>query len=93
MGAVLQELLQAFRHERDVRRVARALAPFPLLQLSRSDYEAAARIHRACASAGIAASTIDCQIAAACVENRCRLLTADADFERIAEVCDLVLLR
>jgi predicted nucleic acid-binding protein len=93
LGVVLQEVLQAFRHARDVRRVARALAPFPRLQLSRSDYEAASALHRTCAASGIAASTIDCQIAAAAIENRCKLLTADADFERMAEVSTLALLR
>jgi predicted nucleic acid-binding protein len=89
LGVILQETLQAFRAELDFRRAMKALAAFPLLQLSRADYVEGARIHRSCAARGIAVSTIDCQIAAAGVINRCALLTTDADFSRIADACPL----
>jgi len=93
LGVILQETLQAFRRELDFRRAAKALAVFPLLQLSRADYVEGARIHRLCAGRGIVASTTDCQIAAASVTNGCALLTTDLDFSRIAEVCRLKILR
>lgn len=98
IGVVLQETLQAFRSERDHDRAKRALAAFPLLRLSRADYEAAAELHRACAAEGLDATAIDCptaidcQIAAAALNNKCKLLTADADFRRIAAIRDLDLL-
>ena len=93
LGVVLQEILQAFRSERDLLRAADALAPFPLLQLSRSDYVEAARVYQCCRSAGIAASTTDCQIAAAAATNRCGLLSTDDDFRRIAQAYPLEVVR
>lgn len=84
IGLVLQEVLQAFRSDATFRRVARQLAAFPLLQLDRAHYVAAANLRRACAAAGIAASTADCQIAAAAIEHRCVLFTLDRDFAAIA---------
>lgn len=84
VGVVLQETLQGFREESAFRRVAKALEPFSLLPLSRADHERAARLHRVCAGAGIAASTTDCLIASAAISHRHALLTADGDFVRIA---------
>lgn len=92
VGIVVQELLQGFRRDRDVTKVAKKLEAFPLLQLARDDYVAAANLHRACARRGIAASTTDCHIASAAIRHRCALLTLDADFERIAKVVPLRLL-
>lgn len=91
-GVILQEILQAFRSEADFKRITRYFAPFQLITLGRSDYIEAARLHRRCASIGVAATTIDCQIAIASIRNGCLLLTADKDFERIAKHCDLKLL-
>jgi predicted nucleic acid-binding protein len=86
---ILQEALQAFRSESVSRRVAGYLEPFPLLDITRTVCVRAARLHRKCASEGVAATTIDCQIAAAAIEHGCPLLTADRDFERIAAVSPL----
>ena len=85
MGLVLQEVLQAFRSETAFQRALGRLGALPLLQLSRADYVAAARLHRTCAARGVGASTADCQIAAAAIAYRCALLSTDADFRRIAE--------
>ena len=91
-GSILQEILQAFRSEATVERVERYLTPFPLLALDRATSIEGANLHRRCAAKGTSASTIDCQIAAAALLHQHALLSADADFERIARVCDLVLL-
>jgi predicted nucleic acid-binding protein len=93
LGVILQETLQAFRADLDFRRAMKALSAFPLLQLSRADYVEGAKIHRKCAARGVAASTVDCQIAAAGVTNGCAVLTTDGDFSRIAEICPLELVR
>ena len=91
IGIILQEILQAFRSDSTVKRVAQYLAPVPLLPLDRSDFVNAATLHRKCASKGIAASTVDCLIATAAINHQCVLLTADKDFARIAQHCKLKL--
>ncbi len=91
-GLVLQEVLQAFRPEASFRTIVKHFEPFPLLDLDRSDFVAAADLHRRCAAKGVSASTADCQIAMTAIRNECALLTTDRDFERIARVSDLMLL-
>ena len=88
-GLILQEILQAFRSHSMFRRVARRLEPFPLLDLERRDYIAAASLHRSCAARGVSVSTADCRIAIAAIRHDCLLLSADRDFERIARFSDL----
>ena len=83
-GSILQEVLQGFPSIERQRRLIEYLAPFPLLGLHRGDYVYAAEIRNKCRTKGIQISTIDAQIAAAAIDHRCRLLTADRDFERIA---------
>jgi len=84
IGLILQEVLQGFREDRPFQQVAARLEAFQLLELRRSEVLAAARLHRRCAAEGVSASTADCQIAAAAIRHDCWLLTADADFGRIA---------
>ena len=62
-----------------------------MVPLERSDYVAAAGLHRTCASAGVTASTVDCLIAAVCIREKMTLLTVDADFQRIARLSPLKL--
>lgn len=90
-GTILQEILQGFRGAVARRKVSEQLEAVPLLSLERSDFEAAAAIHRTCASKGIAASTVDCQIAQAAIRHGHLLLTADRDFEHIAKHASLKL--
>jgi predicted nucleic acid-binding protein len=92
IGLILQEVLQGFRGDAAFRKVEQRLEAFPLLKLDRTHYVAAARLRRACAAGGIAASTVDCQIAAAAIAHRCRLFTLDRDFEAIAGHTSLRLL-
>jgi hypothetical protein len=83
-GIILQEILQGFPSVERTRRLADHLAPFPLLGLHRGDYLYAAEIRNKCRAKGLAVSTVDAQIAAAAINHRCALLTADADFALIA---------
>jgi hypothetical protein len=83
-GLILQEILQAFRPDSLFRKVARHFEPFPLLELERRDFIAAAALHRSCAAKGVSVSTADCQIATAAIRHDCLLLTTDKDFQRIA---------
>ena len=91
-GLVLQEVLQGFRSPTAFRKVAAHLAAFPLLQLDRAHYVAAAKLRHTCAAAGVTATTADCQIAAAALEHRCALFTLDDDFAAIARCAPLRLL-
>jgi hypothetical protein len=86
IGSILQELLQGFPARDRSKRLAEYLAPFPLLALHRGDFIFAAEIRNRCRAKGLAVTTIDAQIAAASINHRCRLLTADRDFEQISNV-------
>jgi predicted nucleic acid-binding protein len=90
-GLILQEILQAFRSDSSFRQVARHLEPFPLLEIERRDYIAAASLHGKCASTGVSASTADCQIGVAAIRHDCLLLSADKEFERITRLSALKL--
>jgi len=90
-GLILQEILQAFRSDSSFHRVARHFEPFALLELERSDFIAAASLHRKCTARGVSVSTADCQIAQAAIRHDCLLLSADKDFERIARLSELKL--
>ena len=84
IGVVLQELLQGLPTDASFRNLKKHLEAFPLLSLERQDYVMAAALRRACRKDGIAATTIDCLIAAAAIRHKCVLLTTDRDFEHLA---------
>lgn len=92
IGVILQEVLQAFRHEKTFKKVLKEFDPLPLLAVNREDYVTAAKLHRRCAGKGISATTVDCLIASVTVSSGSYLLTADKDFTHIASVSDLRLL-
>lgn len=92
LGVIMQEVLQGVRDERLFSRIRKDLEAFPFIRLDRHDYVAAARLRLRCLSRGVQASTVDIQIAAACLQHDCALLTCDPDFTRIAECCGLRLL-
>lgn len=90
-GTILQETLQGFHGVDGLQRLERALTPFPIVSLDRRDYTLAATIWTTCRAHGVQAGTVEAQIAAATINHRCRLLTADADFRRIARHFPLAL--
>lgn len=92
IGNILQELLDGLRSARDFRRLQTLLEPFPLLPLERSTYVAAAELRQRCRTKGVQSSSIDCLIAAACIEHEFPLLTGDRDFAHIARHSDLLVL-
>lgn len=93
---IAQELLQGVRSPERFAIVwetvlsARMLDdPMPLAR-----FEYAAEIYRRCRESGhVVGSSHDCLIAACAIENKVPLLQRDYDFERIAEVAPLELLR
>ncbi|MDP6559474.1 MAG: PIN domain-containing protein [Candidatus Binatia bacterium] len=92
IGNILQELLDGMRSSKNCDRLLTLLDPFPLLELQRETYVAAARLKTLCRSKGIQAGTIDFLIAAACYEHGFPLLTSDRDFLNITKHSDLVTL-
>jgi len=82
---VLTEVLQGFRSDAGFRDAERQLRRLPQLQLSTDTFVDAAKLFRRLRRRGITVrGAVDCIIAAACIETGCRLLTLDADFDRIA---------
>jgi len=92
LGVILQEVLQGIRNPFDFDQLRQRLEAFPLLPLSRDDFIAAAELWNLCRSRGIQSTSVDCQIAAACLRHDCALLTSDQDFHCIAEYCPLQLI-
>lgn len=90
IGNILQELLDGLRSTKQFDRLIQLLEPFPLLELDRSTYIAAARLRTTCRMKGVLAGPIDFLIAAACCQYGYPLLTSDQDFSRIAKHCDLI---
>ena len=90
IGNILQELLDGLRSTKQFERLLGFLDPYPLLELNRETYVAAARLRSVCRSKGVNAGSADFLIAATCCQHGFPLLTADKDFARIARHCDLI---
>ena len=73
------------RREQDLRRLLRR---FHLLRFDAAvDFDAAARIYRACRRVGVTPrGMIDCMIASVARRHSATLLACDADLDRVAEV-------
>lgn len=82
---IVTEVLQGFRDDGDYRRAKWALdLQFFRPMVGREIALASARNYRRLRSKGISVrKTIDMLIATFCVENKCRLLHSDRDFDRI----------
>lgn len=92
IGHILQELLDGLKSTKQFDRLLTLLEPYPLLDVDRQTYVAAARLRAVCRAKGVNAGPIDFLIAAACCQHGFPLLTADKDFLRIAGHCDLITL-
>jgi predicted nucleic acid-binding protein len=90
-GIVLQELLSGIREAAEFERLRGVMEGFPVLTATITDHLAAASVANACRAKGVAASTIDCLIAAQAIGAGYSLFTLDEDFQRIATCCSLVL--
>ena len=90
-GIVLTEILQGLRHDRDYERIKAYLLEFPFYEPQGIEtYLRAAGIYRTCRKRGkTVRKTVDCLIAALCLENDLALLHHDRDFGRIAECVPL----
>jgi len=89
------EILQGISEDAEFRRVRSILRNYPILRMRGLDtFEHAAGIYRDCRRRGFTIrKTIDCLIAATCLEARAELYHNDRDFEAIAKVKDLKIYR
>ena len=85
------EVLQGIRDEMDFVRLRGILQSYPILRMRGLHlFEQAAGIYRDCRRRGLTIrKTIDCLIAATCLENDAELYHNDRDFDAIARVRDL----
>ena len=85
------EVLQGIRDERLFLKTRKHLLSYPILRLRHlGTFEHAAQIYRTCRLRGIIIrKTIDCLIAALCIEEGAEVFHNDKDFDRIAQVTDL----
>ncbi len=94
-GLVLTEVLQGLGTEAEAERVADLMTAFQIPpELDEDDYESAAALYRACRARGTTPrSTIDCLIAQTCLVLDMPILAEDRDYELIAKVAPLKVVR
>lgn len=92
-GIVLQELLSGTRSAAQRRRLEEILEGFEVRIASVEDHRLAATIRDDCREKGVAAAAIDCLITAQAIRADAHLFTLDGDFDRIAAISKLRLLK
>jgi predicted nucleic acid-binding protein len=85
---VIMEVLAGAKSDQRETDLRRLLLRFDLLRFdAASDFDAAARIYRACRRAGVTPrGMVDCMIASVAKRHEATLLAYDADLERVAQV-------
>ncbi|MGO8704110.1 MAG: PIN domain-containing protein [Candidatus Brocadiia bacterium] len=84
-GVILAEILQGIRADAECARLESVLRNFLFLEMSRETFLSAAHIYRSLRARGVTIrNSVDCMIAACCIENRAQLLHNDRDFVAIA---------
>ena len=92
---VYGEILQGIRDEDAYQRTRRSLLAHPILrQRSLATFETAANLYRAARRRGLTVRrSVDCLIAATCLETGAELYHNDRDFDALARVSDLTIHR
>lgn len=91
---IFTEILQGVITDKDFQQIKSYLLEFPIYRPADIEtYLKAAQIYRDCRKRGkTVRKTIDCLIAAVCLENNLTLLHKDRDFDLIATCCGLKVL-
>jgi predicted nucleic acid-binding protein len=89
------EILQGIRKDAAFERTRGLLLWYPILRMERlATFEHASQIYHTCRKQGLTVrKTIDCLIAALCIEEGVELFHKDADFNAIARVAPLKVYR
>ncbi len=90
-GIVVQEILSGVKAEAQFVKLKNGLQSFPVVLAQATDHFLAASLFNTCRKRGIAATLVDCLIAAQTVGNNAKLWTLDRDFLQITRCSDLVL--
>ena len=89
-GVVLTEILQGIRNDREHNKTKAILSDLVFLPMPQETFYSAANIYRTCQSQGITIrNSIDCMIAATCIQYDVTLLHNDKDFDLIASQFNL----
>ena len=89
-GIILTEVLQGIRDDKEYSETESMLANLILLPMTRETFLLAANIYRTLRTRGITMrNSVDCMIAAVCIENNARLLHNDRDFDLFAAQSEL----
>ena len=92
---ILMEILQGIKKDKDFNTMKDHLLAFPIHKPRGTEtYLKAAEIYRDCRKMGkTVRKTIDCIIAAVCIENNLTILHKDSDFDLIEECSGLKVLK
>ncbi len=89
-GVILTEVLQGIRDDKQYMQTESVLSNLIYLPMDQSTFPLAANIYRTLRSRGITIrNSVDCMIAAVCIEHKADLLHNDRDFDYIADVFGL----
>lgn len=89
-GVILTEVLQGIRDDKQHKQTESVLSNLIYLPMDRSTFLLAANIYRGLRSRGITIkNSVDCMIAAVCIEHEAHLLHNDRDFHCIADIFGL----
>ncbi len=89
-GVILTEVLQGIRDDKEYAKAQGIFSDLLYLSMIRETFLLAAHIYRSLRARGITIrNSIDCMIAAVCIENKVKLLHNDRDFDLISKHFDL----
>ncbi len=89
-GVILTEVLQGIRDDKEHAKTEAIFSSLLYLPMTRETFLLAAHIYRSLRVRGITIrNSIDCMIAAVCIENKVPLLHNDRDFDSISKHFDL----
>ena len=89
-GVILTEVLQGIRDDEEQVKTQAIFSDLLYLPMTRETFLSAAHIYRSLRARGTTIrNSIDCMIAAVCIENKVALLHNDRDFDLISKHFDL----
>lgn len=91
-GLVMTEILQGIKDDLQYSKTKKYLSNLIYIPMSSNTFVLAADVYRQIRKKGITIrNSIDCLIAAVCIEQKVSLLQNDKDFQKIKRYCDLQL--